>query len=61
MRILGLVPARGGSKGIPGKNIKPLNGLPLIAYTWQSIKASEKLTKSIVSTDSSEIAEAAKI
>tara|TARA_Y100000294_G_C8426640_1_gene285009 strand:- start:156 stop:260 length:105 start_codon:yes stop_codon:yes gene_type:complete len=33
MKIIGVIPARGGSKGVPGKNIRPLAGRPLIAYT----------------------------
>ena len=56
MRILGVVPARGGSKGIPMKNVKQLNGKPLIAYTIEAALASN-LDKIIVSTDCKEIAE----
>ncbi|PQB03889.1 cytidylyltransferase domain-containing protein [Aureitalea marina] len=55
MRILGLVPARGGSKGIPGKNAKILSGKPLIQYTLEAAKAAESLTELIVSTDSDEL------
>ncbi|MFV9484371.1 cytidylyltransferase domain-containing protein [Christiangramia sp. ASW11-125] len=55
MRILGIIPARGGSKGIPGKNIKLLGGKPLLVYTIDSVKASELLTKCILSSDSEEI------
>lgn len=55
MRILGVVPARGGSKGIPMKNVKQLNGKPLIAYTIEAALASN-LDKTIVSTDCKEIA-----
>ena len=33
MRVLGLIPARGGSQGVPGKNLRPLAGRPLLAYT----------------------------
>ncbi|OUJ18092.1 CMP-N-acetylneuraminic acid synthetase [Methanonatronarchaeum thermophilum] len=56
--LIGLIPARGGSKGIPEKNIVSLCGLPLIAYT---VKASLNSTidKTIVSTDSNEIAKVA--
>ncbi len=54
-KILGLIPARGGSKGIPGKNIKPLNGLPLLQYTFQSASASRLLAKTILSSDDDEI------
>ncbi len=54
-KILGLIPARGGSKGIPGKNIKPLNGLPLLQYTFQSALESQLLSKTILSSDDVEI------
>ena len=57
---LGIIPARGGSKGIPGKNIQPLGGIPLIAWTVRAAKAAGKLTRLIVSTDSEEIAAAAR-
>ena len=60
MRILGLIPARGGSKGIPGKNIKPLAGKPLVAYTFDSVQESKYLTQTVVSTDDKEIAETCK-
>ncbi len=60
MKILGLIPARGGSKGIPGKNIKPLAGKPLVAYTFDSVKAAKYLNKTIVSTDDDEIAQTCK-
>ncbi len=60
MRILGIIPARGGSKGIPGKNIKPLNGLPLIAYTIAQAAESGLLDRVIVSTDDESIAKCAK-
>ena len=48
MRILGIIPARGGSKGIPGKNIKYLGEKPLLAYTIDSALDS-KLLKSMYS------------
>jgi CMP-N-acetylneuraminic acid synthetase len=60
MEILGVIPARGGSKGVPGKNIKPLLGKPLIAWTIDEAKKSKLLTRTIVSTDDSEIAEIAR-
>lgn len=56
MRILALIPARSGSKGIPNKNIKFLNGKPLIAYTIEKAIKSEAFNRVIVSTDSIEIA-----
>lgn len=55
MKTLGIIPARGGSKGIPKKNIKPLNGKPLIAYTIEAARASN-INRTIVSTDCEEIA-----
>jgi CMP-N-acetylneuraminic acid synthetase len=58
--ILGLIPARGGSKGLPGKNIRPLLGKPLIAHTIESALESKYLNRVIVVTDSDEIAEIAK-
>ncbi len=59
MKILGVIPARGGSKGIPKKNIKLLKGKPLIAYTIEAALNS-KLDRVIVSTDCEEIAEVSK-
>lgn len=56
LRILGLVPARGGSKGLPGKNIAPLAGRPLIAYTLEAARASRHLDRCVVSTDCEAIA-----
>ncbi len=56
MKIVGIITARGGSKGIPGKNIKLLLGKPLIAYTIEAAKASGAFDKLIVSTDDEAIA-----
>jgi len=56
MRILGIIPARGGSKGVPSKNTKLLGELSLLAYTAQSALASQLLTKVILSTDCPSIA-----
>lgn len=58
MRILGIVTARGGSKGIPHKNIVPIAGRPLLAYTAQAALASRALTRTVLSTDDEAIAEA---
>lgn len=55
MKILGLIPARGGSKGIPGKNIKFLAGKPLLAYTLESARESKLLMKTVLSSDDQEI------
>lgn len=60
MRILGLIPARGGSKGVPGKNIKLLGGKPLLEYTSAVAKASKYLSKIVVSSDDDNIIEVAK-
>lgn len=58
--ILALIPARGGSKGIPRKNLLPLNGKPLIAYSIEQARASRFVTRTIVSTDDAEIAAVAR-
>lgn len=55
MRILGIIPARGGSKGVPGKNIKLLNGKPLLQYTSEIALESQYLTHVILSSDDNEI------
>lgn len=60
MNILGVIQARGGSKGIPKKNIYNICGHPLIAYTIAAGLGSKLITDLVVSTDSDEIAEAAK-
>ena len=57
MRILGIIPARGGSKGVPGKTIKLLGGKPLLYYTAQPALDSKMLTKVMLTTDSEDIAE----
>ncbi len=58
--ILALIPARGGSKGIPRKNLLPLLGKPLIAYSIEQALASRWVTRTIVSTDDEEIAAVAR-
>lgn len=60
MKILGIITARGGSKGIPGKNIKPLLGKPVIAYTIEAAQKSGVIDRLILSTDDPAIAEVAK-
>ncbi|WP_294958245.1 acylneuraminate cytidylyltransferase family protein [uncultured Flavobacterium sp.] len=60
MRILAIIPVRGGSKGVPGKNIKLLDGKPLLAYTAEVAFASNLLTEVIVSTEDEQISEIAK-
>src|SRR3989344_126768 len=59
-KILGVITARGGSKGIPGKNKKLWDGKPLIAYTIEAARESRFLTRCIVSTDYEEIANVSK-
>lgn len=54
--ILAIIPARGGSKGIPRKNIKNLDGKPLIAYTIEEAQKSKYIDRLIVSTEDEEIA-----
>ncbi len=56
MNIIGLIPARGGSNSIPRKNLIPLCGKPLIVYTFEAAKASQRLDRVILSTDDEEIA-----
>src|SRR2546427_6125804 len=60
MNILGFIPARGGSKGIPRKNLVRLAGRPLIAYTCDAARESKRLTRVMVSTEDQEIADIAK-
>lgn len=59
-RVVALIPARGGSKSIPLKNIKPLAGKPLIAYTIILAKKMQEIDRVIVSTDDQRIAEVAR-
>lgn len=59
-KVVALIPARGGSKGVKKKNIRNLAGKPLIAYTIEAALKSKYIDKVIVSTDSTEIAEIAK-
>jgi len=55
MNVIAVIPARGGSKSIPLKNIKPLNGKPLIEYTIESAIKSKVFDRIVVSTDSEDI------
>ena len=59
MRTLATICARGGSRGVPGKNVRPLAGHPLIAYTIASARLCPWIDRTIVSTDSQEIADVA--
>jgi len=58
LTVLGLIPARGGSKGVPGKNVRPLAGHTLLEYTARAARESGVLDRVILSTDSPEIADA---
>lgn len=60
MKVLGLIPARGGSKGIPRKNVAPLAGRPLIAYTCEAARSSRLLDRVVISTDDEEIVRVAR-
>jgi CMP-N-acetylneuraminic acid synthetase len=60
MRVLAVIPARGGSKGIPDKNLALLCGRPLLAYTADAVKGSRRITRAIVSTDDARIADCAR-
>ncbi|MCP4323275.1 MAG: acylneuraminate cytidylyltransferase family protein [Psychromonas sp.] len=57
--MIAIIPARGGSKGLPGKNIKPLNGKPMIAYTIEAALSCPSISQVFVSTDDKEIYEVA--
>jgi len=55
MNILAIIPARGGSKGIPGKNIRLLAGKPLITHTISAAQKARTITRIVVSTDDTQI------
>jgi len=59
-KILAIIPARGGSKGIPRKNIRLLVGKPLIAYSIETALKSKYIDKVVISTEDEEIAEISK-
>lgn len=59
-KVIAIIPARGGSKRLPGKNIKPLLGRPLIDYSIEAGLGASLITRVLVSTDSPEIAEVAR-
>ena len=58
--VLAVIPARGGSKGLPGKNIRPFAGLPLIAHSIRMAALCPEIDRCIISTDSEEIADVAR-
>lgn len=57
--MIAIIPARGGSKGLPGKNVRPLNGKPLIAYAIEAALNAKHIDRVIISTDDDEIARVA--
>ena len=59
-RVLALIPARGGSKGLPGKNLRPLAGKPLLVWSIEQGLAAPEITRLVVSTDDTKIAEVAR-
>ena len=60
MQVLGVIPARGGSKGIPNKNLALVGGRPLLAYTVDAVRQSARLTRAVVSTNDEGIADTAR-
>ena len=58
-RVLAVVPARGGSKGIPLKNLQPVNGVPLVALVGRVLQTVPEIDRAVVSTDHTEIAQVA--
>ena len=60
MRVLGLIPARGGSKGVPRKNVRELGGTPLIGHTIEAARRSARIDRIVVSTEDEEIASVAR-
>ena len=59
MKVIAFIFARGGSKGLPGKNVRPLAGKPLIAWSIEHAQSVKRIERVIVSTDSQEIADVA--
>ena len=60
MRILSLIPARGGSKRLPGKNVRPLGGKPLVVWSIDGVKNIPEICDTLVSTDDPDIADVCK-
>lgn len=59
LKVLAIIPARGGSKGLPDKNVAPLNGIPLIAYSIEAAQKSKYVDLCVVSSDSPHILDVA--
>ncbi len=60
MNVIAVIPARAGSKRLPGKNIRPLGGRPLLAYSVEEALRCPRIDRTLVSTDSPEVAEIAR-
>jgi len=60
MPILAVIPCRGGSKGLPGKNIRPLGGMPLVAHSIRMAESCPAISRTVVSTDDERIADVAR-
>ncbi|HKC26719.1 MAG TPA: acylneuraminate cytidylyltransferase family protein [Jatrophihabitans sp.] len=60
VKVLGIVPARGGSKGLPGKNIRPLAGVPLLGHSLRAAGLVPAITRCVVTTDAEQIADVAR-
>ena len=60
LNVIALIPARGGSKGIPRKNVRDLHGMPLISYSIKAAKGSKYIDRVVVTTDDAEIADVSK-
>jgi CMP-N,N'-diacetyllegionaminic acid synthase len=60
VRAVALIPARSGSQGIPGKNLAPVGGRPLLAWTVDAARGAERVTDTVVSTDGEEIGDVAR-
>ncbi|MBL8798035.1 MAG: hypothetical protein JNM56_29325 [Planctomycetia bacterium] len=58
--VVGIIPARGGSQGVPRKNLRPLAGQPLLSYTIRAAQAASSLNRVVVSTDCDAIASCAR-
>ena len=59
-QVVAIIPARGGSKGIPRKNLRRLAGMPLVVWAVQAGRAAQRVTRTVVSTDDDEIADVAR-
>ncbi len=60
-RVLAVIPARGGSKGIPLKNLRPILGVPMIAHVGKIVRALQTIDRTVVSTDHEEIARVSEV